>query len=102
MKQESRHRVALIIAWASWIIAFGLTALRVTDHIGQTVGIVIVLFIGTAIGAGTALSRMRLASTMTSVFQAGMRAAVQQATEIQNGDSRHDVNSRQGVDSSRE
>lgn len=81
MNQEARHAVALVIAWGSWLAAFGLTALRVTDHIGPTVGIVIVLFIGTAIGAGTALSRMRLTSTMSGVFTAGMKAAEQRAAE---------------------
>lgn len=79
MKQETRHRAALVGAWGGWLTATGLTALRVTDQIGQAVGIVIVLFIGVAIACGMTLSRMRLSATIVATFQAGILAAEQRA-----------------------
>ena len=101
--QETRHRAALLIAWGSWTGAALLTAAAVFGVLARPYGVAVVFLIGTAIAAGTALSRMRLAQTMAEVFRAGMLAATQEAIQvvIENGDN-HDDNSRQGMGSSRD
>lgn len=76
IKQEHRHAYALTLAWASWLAAGVLTWFRVAEILPVQMGTVIVLLIGVAIASGIALSRMRLAKTMSEAFQAGLDAAV--------------------------
>lgn len=81
MKQETRQWATAAVAYGGWALAVILTWLRVTERLPMQYGTVIVLCIGVAIGAGVKLSRMRLAATMTAVFQAGILAAEQRQKE---------------------
>lgn len=74
MKQEYRHAGALILAWSSWLGAGVMTWLRVAEILPVEMSTIIVLLIGVAIASGIALSRMRLARTVTEAFQAGLDA----------------------------
>lgn len=74
------YRVGAHLAWwSAFGLALALTAIRLaheaTDpptRFEQLSGIFIILLMGAAIALGSALARMRLARTITRVFEAGM------------------------------
>lgn len=81
--EDKRYLFYRIGAHASWWGAFALavtlTASRLAREVGepptrfeQISGIFIILLMGVAIALGSALARMRLARTITRVFEAGM------------------------------
>lgn len=70
-----RRTGARIVAHVSWWGAFAVTVLRVMELIPVTLGVIVVLLIGTGTAASLALSRMRLADTITTAFEAGMRVS---------------------------
>lgn len=82
-KEDRRFLIYQVGAYVSWIAAFGLTTYLTVVRLGreltepptrfeQLSGIFIILAMGVAIALGSALSRMKLARTITKVFQAGM------------------------------
>lgn len=81
MKQETRQWLAALTAYGSWTLAVILTWLRLTEVLDQRFGVLVILLIGVAMAGGIKLSRMRLAATMTAVFQAGILAAEQRQRE---------------------
>lgn len=76
LSEDTQRHAVQIIAWGSWATATVLVYLRMTDRIPINSTLAIVILIGAAIAAGQALSRMKLADTITGVFHAGMASAV--------------------------
>jgi hypothetical protein len=73
--EDARRLLTRALAWGAWLTAMALTALRLTGEVGQAQGVLIVFFIGIAIAAGSALSRMHLRDTIVGAFEAGLHAA---------------------------
>lgn len=79
--EDRRGTLYRIGAWGSWWGVAGLLGINIsmggsTGGAPPWLGLVIVVLMGTGIAFGMALSRMRLASTISGVFQVGMRAAI--------------------------
>lgn len=71
---EATHRAVMrTIAHVSWWSALLVTVLRVTDSIPTNFGPIVVLLIGTGVSASVSLTRARLADTITSAFDVGLR-----------------------------
>lgn len=81
MKQETRQWAATVVFYGSFIAAFVLGYLRVTETIGQEWGATVILCMGVGIAAAVHLSRMRLTETMIQVYRAGVDSAKAQQDE---------------------
>lgn len=79
---DNRYRVTLVLANLGWWGTAAIVVLRAVDVIPDDLGLAAVLTIGAAVAASIALSRMRLAKTITTVFQAGMTSAVALSANI--------------------
>ncbi len=85
LREDTQRRIVATLAWGSWFIAVvltgGVTYVNVTREITlaptffqRVAGSIIIVLIGTGIGAGLALSRMKLADTIARAFTEGYRA----------------------------
>lgn len=99
--EDRRYLVFKIGAHVCWWLAFawavGLTWARVAADPTTPPGtfervssIFIILLMGAAISLGSSLSRMRLARTITDVFEAGMTVAAHAARETYKNDQEDD------------
>lgn len=70
------YRRTLIIAHLCWWSTALIIILRAFDTLPQQLGSFALLTLGIAVAASLALSRMRLAETITSVFHVGLQSAV--------------------------
>jgi hypothetical protein len=81
--EDRRYLFYRLGAHFAWWSAFGLAAALTISRVSREVmapptrfeqvsGIFIILLMGVAIALGSALARMRLARTITRVFEAGM------------------------------
>lgn len=80
LSENTRRRVAATLAHGGWWGALLLTGMHVSTlgpDTPRSFGVVIVLFIGVAIAASLARSRMRLTDTITAVFQTGLEVSRQ-------------------------
>lgn len=79
-----RCQAALILCWGGWLGALGIIVWSVwgTLPAARYWSLIFILFIGVAISAGTARSRMRLAQTIADVFGAGMKAAAEDRRKL--------------------
>lgn len=93
MTEDARYKIYRIGAHVTWWGAFAWTAtltwvnlvrpVTVAPTLFQRVsGLFIILLMGCAIALGSALSRMRLARTISDVFQTGMRLASESHKEL--------------------
>lgn len=73
---ENDYKRTLVLAHIGWWSTFGVVALRAFDILPQSLGLLAVLTLGWGVAASLALSRMRLASTITAVFQVGLQSAI--------------------------
>lgn len=81
MSEDTRYLAYRIGAWTAWWLTFVLTWLRVADKFPREWSMLIILLIGVAIALGLALSRMRLARTITQVFLVGMQTQARVTAE---------------------
>jgi hypothetical protein len=72
----SDYKRTLLVAYAGWWSTVAIVALRATDMIPQSAGSVALLTLGLGVTASLALSRMKLSSTVSQVFQTGLSVAV--------------------------
>lgn len=75
-REEARERLASVLMHVGWWSALTFTFLAVSELIPRPMGTLVVLLIGVAIAASLARSRMRLADTISQVFETGLTAAV--------------------------
>ncbi len=86
MRESSRRKAITVLAYGSWLGALGMTAVltyfnfthplpALPNAFQRVGGLFIVLLIGVAISSGLALSRIRLAKTLSAVFEEGYRAS---------------------------
>lgn len=94
MNEDKRYRLYRFGAHAAWWSAFVWTAALTWVNLARPAtalpntfqrvsGLFIILLMGIAIALGSALSRMRLADTITSVFKVGVNVAASGAKERQ-------------------
>lgn len=87
--EDVRYLTYRLGAHVAWWSAFAWTALLTWVNLERPItalpnvfqrisGLFILLLMGIAIALGSALSRMRLARTITSVFETGMKVASQE------------------------
>lgn len=81
MKQETRQWAATVVFYGSFVAAFVLAYLRVTEQIGQEWGVTVIVCMGVGIAAAVRLSRQRLTETMLQVYRAGVESAKAQQDE---------------------
>lgn len=95
MTEDTRYKIYRIGAHVSWWGAFAWTAALTWINISRPVasaptafqrvsGLFIILLMGCAIALGSALARMRLARTISDVFQTGMRLASESHKDLAN------------------
>lgn len=73
---NSDYRRTVALAHVGWWGTAGIALLRAFDVVPQQVGSLALLTLGMAVASSLALSRMRLAETITSVFHVGLQAAI--------------------------
>jgi hypothetical protein len=71
--EDLRYRVTVSIAWLAWVSAGIGTVITVFGVSPRPLGALVVMLIGVGVTASLALSRMRLAETITEVFVTGLR-----------------------------
>lgn len=82
LAETHRRGLTLALAHVGWWGAFLFTVLAVRGDVSRPIGTIVIMFVGIAIAASLSLSRMRLTDTITSVFEAGLSAAVVLQTSI--------------------
>lgn len=75
VREDFRRRATYTVVVGAWVGTIVGSYLRATDTIEIHWNSVIVTLMGVAIAATMALSRMRLASTISGVFDAGLKVA---------------------------
>lgn len=93
MKEEVRRVLALMLTLAGWFGSFGLGTYGALTYDASRGHFppawftpALILLIGTAIAAGTALGRMRSVQTLTKVFNAGALSAMNGRNHDEDGD----------------
>lgn len=81
LKQEDRERIALYLAWFLWSSTAVLVALRSLEIIPQHSSSAALLTIGGAVAASLTRGRMRLTTTITRVFEAGLKVGLDAGSE---------------------
>lgn len=85
LREDTQRKLIATVAWGSWLIALTLTGIVTYVNVTRPLelaptffqrvaGSFIIVLIGTGIGAGLALSRMKLADTIARAFAEGYRA----------------------------
>lgn len=85
LSEDLQRKLVAFVAWGSWLVALTLTGIVTYVNVTRPItlaptffqrvaGSFIVVLIGTGIGAGLALSRMKLADTIANAFAEGYRA----------------------------
>lgn len=93
MTEDTRYKIYRIGAHVTWWGAFAWTAALTWINLSRPAlsspttfqrvsGLFIILLMGCAIALGSALSRMRLARTISDVFRTGMRIATETHKDI--------------------
>lgn len=78
-----RYRTTLALTHAGWWTTALIVGLRSANAIPQPMGVLAVATLGIGVGANLALNRMRLAGTITAVFETGLKVATALQANLQ-------------------
>jgi len=80
---ETRYRNILVLAHVGWWGTVALVGFRTMGLLPQSTGSLALLTLGLGVTASLSLSRLRLADTITAVFQTGLKAATALQANLQ-------------------